>query len=174
MKRVLTIFITLVVSVVIAGGCKCDYRLNNNILLDANKLNAAKLSYEKSVEDKIKNSTPKEALLLALKFYGVEHPNVVFSQAVLETGNFKSNVCRTRNNLFGLYDSYNDEYYKFNHWSESVIAYRKYIQNKYTNKSENYYAFLKRIGYAEDEGYIEKVKKIERILKKRGGNYYKK
>lgn len=90
----------------------------------------------------------------------VPEPEIVYAQAVLETGWFKSNLCREHNNLFGLYDSRNKCFYRFDHWVESVEAYEKWILNKYTDTTENYYHFLVRINYAEDPNYIRKLKQI--------------
>lgn len=85
---------------------------------------------------------------------------------MLETGKFKSKICKENNNLFGLYNSKDKEYYKFNHWKESVIAYKK-IQNKYES-SDSYYTFLRKINYAEDPEYINKIKEIVKQYDKRG------
>lgn len=114
-----------------------------------------------------KNKTPEEGLSEALEYYDVLHPNIVYAQAVLETGHFKSNACTNDNNLFGLYDSKNKRYYKFNHWSESVIAYKDFIQRKY-HPPKDYYQFLSDIGYAEDPEYTNKLKRIVSRNDKRG------
>ena len=103
--------------------------------------------------------SPKEGLLEALHYYNVKYPEIVYAQAILETANFTSNLCVKDNNLFGLYNSKNKEFYQFGHWVNSIIAYIEYIQYKY-NPQENYYDFLLRIGYAEDPEYINKVKNI--------------
>lgn len=100
-----------------------------------------------------------DKLMEALIHYNIKFPEIVYAQAILETGHFKSRVCKKYNNLFGLYNSRTKDYYKFNHWSESVIAYAKYIQYKY-REGEDYYNFLSRIGYAEDPLYINKLKVI--------------
>ena len=110
---------------------------------------------EPTFEDK----SPEEGLKEALAYYGIKCPNIVYAQAVLETGHFKSNVCQGKNNLFGLYDSSNKKYYEFSHWSESVLAYKNYIQSKYKSDS-SYYKFLQSINYAEDPTYIKKVKRL--------------
>lgn len=99
-----------------------------------------------------------EVVWKALIYYDVKHPAIVYAQAFLETGNFKSRVCVENNNLFGLYNSRKGEYLKFNHWSESIIYYRDYIQNRYKEEKETYYEFLTRINYATDPLYIEKLK----------------
>ena len=109
----------------------------------------------------------KEYLLDALEYYEVKHPDIVYAQAILETGNLRSKVCKEYNNLFGLWDSRNHCYYSFNHWSESVVAYIDYIQDRYEPPSD-YYKFLSDIGYAEDPDYINKLKRIVNQYDKRG------
>ena len=105
------------------------------------------------------NKSPQEGLMEALEYYVVKHSQIVYAQAVLETGNFKSDLCLNNNNLFGLYNSKRGKYHKFDHWTESVIAYKDFIQYKY-KPPEDYYKFLQRIGYAEDSNYISKLKGI--------------
>lgn len=105
------------------------------------------------------STNPENDLIDVLDYYGVQHPDIVYAQAVLETGYFNSRVYREYNNLFGLYNSRIKDYYKFNHWVESVIAYLEYIQYKYKPPGD-YYEFLDSIGYAEDEQYISKLRKI--------------
>lgn len=112
-----------------------------------------------NIEPNFYKQTPKEGLYEALVFYDLYHPNIVYAQAILETGNFTSGGCKKDNNLFGLYDSKNKCYYKFNHWYESVEAYKKWIQKRY-KPGEDYYNFLKRIHYAEDPNYTKILKRI--------------
>lgn len=105
------------------------------------------------------DKSPEEGLMEALEYYGVKHPNVVYAQAVLETGHFKSDLCINGNNLFGLYNSRKKRYYTFDHWTESVEAYIDFVQYKYKPPND-YYKFLDNIGYAEDPEYINKLKRI--------------
>ena len=107
--------------------------------------------------------TPEEGIDEALIYYGIEHPTIVKAQAILETGNFTSDLCLKNNNLFGLYDSKNKRYYSYNHWWESIEAYKKLIQRKYNN-SKYYYKFLEDIKYAKDKEYINKLKEIAEEL----------
>lgn len=86
----------------------------------------------------------------------------VIAQALLETGHFSSRVCKEYNNLFGLYDSRNHDYFHFARWEDSVVGYKRMIQYRY--KGGNYLHFLKRIGYAEDAQYISKVAKIAKSI----------
>jgi len=101
----------------------------------------------------------KKELLITLNMCGILHPEIVYAQAVLETGHFKSSVLENYNNLFGLYNSSIKDYYSFNTWEESILAYVRYIQYK-CKEDEDYYAFLNRIGYAEDPEYVNKLKVI--------------
>lgn len=110
-------------------------------------------------QPKFFSQTPKDGLEEALSYYGLEHKDIVYAQAVLETGHFKSKVCLNYNNLFGLYDSKSKDYYKFNHWTESIIAYKEWVQTKY-QPPNNYYTFLEEINYAEDENYTKLLKEI--------------
>ena len=110
------------------------------------------------------SKSPEEGIDEALLYYGVKHPTIVKAQAILETGHFTSNLCIKNNNLFGLYDSKNKRYYSYNHWWESIEAYKELIQRKYDN-SKYYYMFLEDIKYAKDKEYINKLKEIAEELK---------
>ena len=105
------------------------------------------------------SKSPQEGLMEALEYYGVKHPQIVYAQAVLETGHFKSDLCLNDNNLFGLYNSKKHRYYTFDHWKDCIIAYKEVIQYKYKD-GDDYLNFLEEIGYAEDSGYICKLKEL--------------
>lgn len=105
------------------------------------------------------SKSPQEGLMEALEYYEVKHPQIVYAQAVLETGHFKSDLCLNGNNLFGLYNSKKHRYHTFDHWTESVVAYLDYVQYRYKPPND-YYKFLSNIGYAEDPNYINKLKGI--------------
>ena len=109
------------------------------------------------------NKTPEEGIDEALQYYNIKHPTIVKAQAILETAHFTSDLCIKNNNLFGLYDSKNKRYYSYNHWWESIEAYKKLVQRKYNN-SKYYYMFLEDIKYAKDEEYINKLKEIAEEL----------
>ncbi len=102
-------------------------------------------------------------LYLALLHYEVKEPKIVLAQAKLESGNFTSNLFINKNNFLGLYNSRKKEFFEFNHWSDCIKGYKNMIEYKLKD-GENYYDFLKRIGYAEDPDYIAKVKRIEKGL----------
>ena len=89
---------------------------------------------------------------------GIQHPKIVLAQAILETGWFRSPLCRNRHNLFGLTNPKTGKYYEFNHWTESVRAYYTKVQYKY--KGGNYLLWLHKIGYADDPRYVREVMKV--------------
>ena len=105
----------------------------------------------------------KENVAACLHYYGVKHPEIVLAQGILETGHFKSNACVLYNNLFGL--SKGGKLMRFHHWVESIKFYSTVIQIRYKPPSENYYQFLKRINYAEDNRYIQKISRIANGLR---------
>jgi hypothetical protein len=99
--------------------------------------------------------------------FDVKEPDVVIRQMKHETGHFKSRFCNECNNLFGMRKSRNRETTAIgedNHmavyktWIDSIRDYSLW-QSKYY-KGGDYFAFLKRHGYAEDKKYISKLKAI--------------
>ena len=93
---------------------------------------------------------------------GILYPKIVLAQAILETGWFRSSVCRNKHNLFGLTNPRKGKYYEFNHWTESVQAYYTKVQYKY--KGGNYLLWLDEIGYSENSNYIKTIIKVLMML----------
>lgn len=93
---------------------------------------------------------------------GILYSKIVLAQAILETGWFRSSVCRNKHNLFGLTNPRTGKYYEFNHWTESVQAYYTKVQYKY--KGGNYLLWLDEIGYSENSNYIKTIIKVLMML----------
>ena len=150
----------IVSGIIIQKHTKEIKHLNNK--LDSLTINN-NYNYSYSHITTFENKTPEEGIDEALQYYNIEHPTIVKAQAILETARFTSDLCIKNNNLFGLYDSKNKRYYSYNHWWESIIAYKKTIQKRYEN-SRYYYMFLEDIKYAKDKEYINKLKEIAEEL----------
>ena len=87
--------------------------------------------------------------------YNIQNKDVVIRIAIHETNWFKSNRAVNHNNLFGFVVGIT----RFESYEASVLAYKKRVESR-LREGENYYTFLKRIGYAEDPNYIKKLKNI--------------
>ena len=116
--------------------------------------------YTKLEQPEFLNETLSDSILLkALIYYEINEPLIVLAQAKLESANYKSRLCKEKNNIFGLYNSRAGQYYNFDHWTNCILAYKNMIEYKQKD-GEDYYHFLLRIKYAEDVEYIGKVKSI--------------
>lgn len=138
---------------------------NLQLAKDAERLRAMQKDsedFEQNVDTSVYGaytSSPEltaESVLAEILKVGLLHPRVVLAQAVLETGWFRSSVCRNYNNLFGLTNPRTREYYRFDRWQDSVIAYYTKVQYKY--KGGNYLRWLRELGYAEDPYYTAKLR----------------
>lgn len=98
---------------------------------------------------------------------GIKHPEIVTTQAILETGWFSCTDCSyDYNNLFGIIDG--DGYKKEKDWRESIKTYKEW-QDKWYDGNTPYLEFLNCIyvgvdgkcrRYASSEKYIETVRQI--------------
>ena len=138
LEDVSSIFLLLlfVIYIIISGIIIQNHNHTKEIKYLNNKLDSLTINnnynYSYSHITTFENKTPEEGIDEALQYYNIEHPTIVKAQAILETGHFTSDLCIKNNNLFGLYDSKNKRYYSYNHWWESIEAYKKLIQRKYT------------------------------------------
>ena len=89
---------------------------------------------------------------------GIQYPEIVLKQAILETGWLKCTKCSlTKNNIFGFY--YKKKYISFDNWLECVDYYKRWQDRHY--KGGDYYQFLKDVGYATSPTYVQKLKQIK-------------
>lgn len=104
----------------------------------------------------------KENFFTVCSILEIKHPDVVYAQARLESGNFTSAHYRNRNNFLGIYDSKRKRYMSFGHWTDCLVAYRDKVQYRYKRNSdrEDYLKWLVETGYAQDPNYISKVRKM--------------
>lgn len=109
------------------------------------------------------NKPKMQAMYEAIKAAGILHPDIVMAQCMQETGNLSCKKCCLRyHNLFGFYIKGN-KCKKFNS-DEECIAYYKTWQDKRYGKwrkkhpKEDYYHFLKSVGYATGDKYTRELK----------------
>ena len=110
----------------------------------------------------------KDELLTLIFKLRLEHPDIVFAQAKLESGNFNSQIFRENNNLFGMKMPWNRPtvaigvkrgHVVFSDWQHSVYDYALY-QSSYMRKLTRE-AYLERLkSYASDPSYVEKIKNL--------------
>lgn len=119
---------------------------------------------------KIDSSFNEKALIRYMDEVGIIFADIVYAQAVLETGSFRSKVFRVNNNLFGMKVAKSrpttalglrrgHAFYK--DWRMSVVDYALF-QSAYTRKirtEEGYYKYLSR-NYATDVTYVNKLRVI--------------
>lgn len=129
----------------------------------------------------IKNADFSEELLKKCMYYErIKYPDVVLTQAQLETGFYTSDIFRNGNNCFGMkYPQYRETiaigiyqgHAKYNYWWESVIDYAMwqdwYLKLGYkinTDEDDDFYlVFLRCVRYAEDPKYIHKLVNIKEL-----------
>ena len=102
----------------------------------------------------------------------IRFPHIVFAQAKLESGYFKSTIFKENNNLFGMRvasrrpttnKGENRGHAIFDTWRESVVDYAFY-QARFLGdiKTEGEYIQYLKANYAEDPGYVDKVIKLSK------------
>jgi len=102
----------------------------------------------------------------------IKFPHIVFAQAKLESGYFKSTIFKENNNLFGMRvasrrpttnKGENRGHAVFDTWKESVLDYAFY-QARFLGdiKTEGEYIQYLKANYAEDPGYVDKVIKLSK------------
>ncbi len=98
-----------------------------------------------------------ENLRALLEAEGVQHADIVLRQAIQETGWFKCTSCSlSKNNIFGFY--YKKKYLTYDDWQDCVRYYKRWQDRHY--KGGDYYAFLKKVGFATDPMYEKRLKAL--------------
>lgn len=80
---------------------------------------------------------------------------IVVAQALHESGNFKSRICREKNNIFGMRTK--KGYKKYESWIDCVDDYVNKFSKRY--KGGDYFKFLIKVHYHEDPLYEVRVRK---------------
>lgn len=87
----------------------------------------------------------QQELYCYIKKVGIKHPQIVLKQALLESGHFKSNIFKKKNNLFGFrYKAY----IRFKSWKACVDFYKRWQDRNYKSDNLDYYKFLQHLNYS--------------------------
>jgi len=134
----------------------------------------------------IHNLTPEERIIVVREYNGFtngglveyirhlnfKYPHIVLAQTIQETGNYKSQIFKENNNLFGMKEAVirtnlakgtkrGHAYY--GSWQESVTDYALYYATYLSDiRTEGEYFEYLRQNYAEDPTYVERLKTIIR------------
>ena len=132
---------------------------------------------EKALIIKEQDKFTEEKLKVYLSELNVKFPHIVYAQAVLESGNFTSQIFKNNNNLFGMKQAHKRAttnagtefgHAVYHHWRESVLDYALY-QSAFLSSihsEEAYYQYLKE-NYAEAPHYAVQIENMARNFKTR-------
>ena len=118
-------------------------------------------------------SLTHELLYEQINQKNIKFPDIVFAQAVLESGHFKSQLFINQNNLFGMrapkkrettaINKGKKEYALYNDWDSSIEDYQLWqeftLKNKGNLTRSQYFALLSRV-YASDRKYVSSLKRV--------------
>lgn len=138
-----------------------------------NKLNSTEKSINIVKDEPFSKKLFKEYLLeINIKF-----PEIIYGQAVVETGDFTSNIFKSNNNLFGMKMAKSRAttnqgadfgHAVYSHWKESVLDYAlyqcAYLSN--INSKQEYLQYLNK-NYAGTPDYINMVQKAANEFSKK-------
>lgn len=111
----------------------------------------------------------KDELLGLIFEFRIEHPEIVFAQAQLESAYFTSPVWKENNNMFGMKAAWNrvttcigvnKQYAVFKTWRDCLLDYALWQSVYAKGLTEEQYMTKLCSMYAEDEKYIIKLKAI--------------
>jgi len=131
--------------------------------------------YEIIEKDSVKALSFKDSVLNYIYDMRLEHPYIVFAQAIIETGNFTSDIMKQNNNLFGmklperrvtLALGVKNGHAVYSNWRESVIDYAFFQITYMRGLTEEEYFEKLRQSYASDEYYVNKIRSLKSSLVK--------
>lgn len=109
----------------------------------------------------------KDSILNFIFELRLEHPYIVYSQAIIESGNFTSNIWKENNNMFGmkmperrptLAIGINKGHSVYKSWKECIIDYALFQSSYLRGLSEDEYFTKIGNSYAEDDSYERKIR----------------
>lgn len=113
----------------------------------------------------------KKGLYEQIIKHGIKFPDVVFAQAMIESGDLTSRLFKSANNMFGMkfpgsrkttaIGKTKGGYSKYEHWNFGVYDYflwQDYVLRKKNNITKSQYLEILGRVYAKDPNYVGKVK----------------
>lgn len=184
----MTIILLLIIKPIKISSKKIDnlsyIKFTYNICSTEKKKKIKKVNKKpKKTEKKLKSNNHIEEFLN--NFYPIckqisERSNIpieiILGQAALESSYGRSDASKNRNNYFGIrkgnkYISYNNKYDSFLHY-EKILLSKRYKSLHKLSSYVSWPAELKRIGYAEDPGYANRLLMTIKTLKRYGKRYF--
>lgn len=108
----------------------------------------------------------KDSVLILIKDLNIQHSDIVFQQAIIESSNFSSKVFKENNNIFGMrvpnrrpntVVGSKHGYAVYNSWQESVIDYALFQLYSAKNLNRDQYLNFLNKNYSTTENYSEKL-----------------
>ena len=126
-------------------------------------------SQQKQVQE---NKISKTELYEQIIKFGIKFPDIVFAQAMIESGELTSKLFRTANNMFGMKfpsvrettakGKTNGGYSKYEDWNFGVYDYFLWQDHMLRNRTgitkSQYLSLLGKV-YAKDPNYVGKLKR---------------
>lgn len=128
----------------------------------------------------VKQETPvqdslslRDSILNEIYNMRMEHPYIVYAQAIIESGNFTSKIWKENNNMFGmkmperratLACSMKSGHSVYKSWRDCLIDYALYQMSYMRGLTEDEYFERLKQSYASDEYYIKKIRQLKQKL----------
>lgn len=146
-----------------------------------NKKSTVYIQGEKEIVITNEREFTKQSLVAEIKKYNFRYPEIVYAQAVIESGGFSSPVFKSNNNLFGLREAKQrvttaqgtDNNHAFYHDWQASVADRAIYEASYLrtlNTESDYMQYLDR-NYAEAANYTIALRNY--IIKNKIKNLFK-
>ena len=119
--------------------------------------------------DKLDSAEFADQLLTYIFDLRLEHPYIVFAQAIEESGHFKSEIFQENNNLFGMKMPWsrattaigiNRGHAVYTSWRQSVIDYAFFQMSYMRGLTREEYLLKLSKSYAENKKYVANLKRI--------------
>jgi uncharacterized FlgJ-related protein len=129
--------------------------------------NIEEVNIEIQKDEILKQISFEDSIKMYIEELNIDHADIVFNQARIESGNFSSTIYKENNNMFGMKVATqrpttsigeNRGYAVYLNWQQSIIDYALLQSWSYKNLNRKEYLDKLNNNYAEDSLYIDKIK----------------